>query len=146
MRVIPKGSSSTRNESRRRRCSAFCSPPSPAMTGLSTASIPLLPRQIMSVWGPLPRSMPPRRPTLGKQRQGSTMDNENTPGHGKGLLQHGADTPQVGGDSDSPLLVALGVSKSFGGVIAVDNVDFAVGPGESIGLVGPNGAGKTRSE
>jgi branched-chain amino acid transport system ATP-binding protein len=71
------------------------------------------------------------------------MDNENTPGHGKGLLQHGADAPQVGGDSDSPLLVAVGVSKSFGGVIAVDNVDFAVGPGESIGLVGPNGAGKT---
>jgi branched-chain amino acid transport system ATP-binding protein len=35
------------------------------------------------------------------------------------------------------------LSKSFGGVVAVDHVDFNIGPGESVGLVGPNGAGKT---
>ena len=43
----------------------------------------------------------------------------------------------------SPLLELRGVSKSFGGVHAVDNVSFSIDPGELVGLIGPNGAGKT---
>lgn len=35
------------------------------------------------------------------------------------------------------------VSKSFGGLRAVDNVSFKVEPGEIFGLIGPNGSGKT---
>ena len=42
-----------------------------------------------------------------------------------------------------PLLEVLDVSKSFGGVRAVQNVSFAVQPGEILGIIGPNGAGKT---
>ncbi|MHB1620249.1 MAG: ABC transporter ATP-binding protein [Sulfuricella sp.] len=38
---------------------------------------------------------------------------------------------------------AHGLSKNFGPVQAVRNVDFAVSPGEIFGLVGPDGAGKT---
>src|SRR3974390_112310 len=43
----------------------------------------------------------------------------------------------------APLLSLRSVSKSFGGVIAVQEITFDVRPGESVGLVGPNGAGKT---
>lgn len=41
------------------------------------------------------------------------------------------------------LLVADGVSKSFGGVRALSNVSFSVAEGEIVGLMGANGAGKT---
>jgi branched-chain amino acid transport system ATP-binding protein len=46
--------------------------------------------------------------------------------------------------ADGPVLLSIkNVSKSFGGVRAVHDISFDVGPGESVGLVGPNGAGKT---
>ena len=43
----------------------------------------------------------------------------------------------------TPLLSMQGVSKSFGGILAVHGMTFDVFAGESVGLVGPNGAGKT---
>ena len=35
------------------------------------------------------------------------------------------------------------VTKTFGGLVAVYNVDFEINEGEIVGLIGPNGAGKT---
>jgi len=41
------------------------------------------------------------------------------------------------------VLAVTGLAKSFGGVRAVDGVDFALEPGELLALIGPNGAGKS---
>ncbi|MCB1466030.1 MAG: ABC transporter ATP-binding protein [Rhizobiaceae bacterium] len=43
----------------------------------------------------------------------------------------------------TPLLTTRGLSRSFGGLKAVDKVDFDVMPGEIRAVIGPNGAGKT---
>lgn len=43
----------------------------------------------------------------------------------------------------APLAEMIGVSKSYGGVEAVRNVDVTVGPGEVQALLGENGAGKS---
>ncbi len=42
-----------------------------------------------------------------------------------------------------PILSATGMSKFFGGLTAVDNVDLAIYPGEVVALLGDNGAGKS---
>ena len=41
------------------------------------------------------------------------------------------------------LLVAHGITKQFGGIVALEDVSIDVAPGEAVGLIGPNGAGKT---
>jgi len=42
-----------------------------------------------------------------------------------------------------PLLVVEGVSKAFGGVLALSAVNLEVYPGDILGIIGPNGSGKT---
>src|SRR6516225_9361596 len=42
-----------------------------------------------------------------------------------------------------PVIQVLKVRKAYGRTVAVDEVSFAVQPGEIFGLIGPNGAGKT---
>jgi branched-chain amino acid transport system ATP-binding protein len=46
-------------------------------------------------------------------------------------------------DPGSALLAGTGLCKRFGALTVLDGVDFAVAPGEAVGIVGPNGAGKT---
>jgi ABC-type branched-subunit amino acid transport system ATPase component len=45
--------------------------------------------------------------------------------------------------SDDPLLAVDGLEKHFGGITAVDGVEFEIEEGTIVGLIGPNGAGKT---
>jgi branched-chain amino acid transport system permease protein len=46
-------------------------------------------------------------------------------------------------DPAKPLLEIKGLSKSFGGIHAVRNIDLTVMPGTIVGIIGPNGSGKT---
>ncbi|MDR3629657.1 MAG: ATP-binding cassette domain-containing protein [Desulfocapsaceae bacterium] len=48
-------------------------------------------------------------------------------------------------DTPHPAIRALGLSKQFGALTAVEDLRFDVHPGEIFGLVGPDGAGKTTS-
>jgi branched-chain amino acid transport system ATP-binding protein len=43
----------------------------------------------------------------------------------------------------TPLLEVRGVTRSFGGVMALDHLDLVVKQNEILGLIGPNGSGKT---
>ncbi len=52
-------------------------------------------------------------------------------------------TQAMGGGGLPPLLELSGVSKSFGGIAALKDVDFVLRAGEIHGLVGENGAGKS---
>jgi branched-chain amino acid transport system ATP-binding protein len=45
--------------------------------------------------------------------------------------------------TDEPLLAARGLTKRFGGVAALDDLNLDVRNGEILGLIGPNGSGKT---
>ena len=41
------------------------------------------------------------------------------------------------------LLEVKGITKVFGGLVAVEKVEFKVNEGEIVSIIGPNGAGKT---
>ena len=46
-------------------------------------------------------------------------------------------------DAATHLLEARGLTRKFGGVVALDHLDLVIKPNEILGLIGPNGSGKT---
>ena len=50
---------------------------------------------------------------------------------------------QVAKKTQTPMIVARGLTKKYEDFVAVDGIDFVVNKGESFGLLGPNGAGKS---
>ncbi|MCK7508491.1 MAG: ATP-binding cassette domain-containing protein [Desulfobacterales bacterium] len=44
---------------------------------------------------------------------------------------------------NEPIVLAMGLRKSFGDIAAVEDVSFSIEPGELFGFLGPNGAGET---
>ena len=54
-----------------------------------------------------------------------------------------ADAGASGGSDAQPILSTEALTVRFGGLLALDNVDFAAMPGELRAVIGPNGAGKS---
>ena len=46
-------------------------------------------------------------------------------------------------DAAPAVLEVVGIRKSFGGILALDDVSFSMKQGEVLGIIGPNGSGKT---
>ena len=61
----------------------------------------------------------------------------------EGHAGHAARPLDAGGCRDAAARRDMGLSRNFGGLKAVDKVDFTLMPGEIRALIGPNGAGKT---
>jgi ABC-type branched-subunit amino acid transport system ATPase component/ABC-type branched-subunit amino acid transport system permease subunit len=77
-----------------------------------------------------------------RQKHLSDADAKVTAEPRSGALVMAARVPVTTEHSDI-LLKVSGLSKSFGGLKAVQNVSFDVRRGEILGIIGPNGAGKT---
>ena len=64
-------------------------------------------------------------------------------GNGEGAAGGGGNGGGNGGGDGGRVLDAANVSKEFGGLVAVNNVSFAIEPLSIVSIIGPNGAGKT---
>src|SRR5258708_7603696 len=59
------------------------------------------------------------------------------------MPEHRRESGELTVASQAPAIAVANVSKSFGGITAVDGVSFVVSRGEIVALAGENGAGKS---
>ena len=60
-----------------------------------------------------------------------------------GSLESPRDDAEAAKGRNGAVLEAMGVVKAFGGLVAVDSVDFQIPEKSIVSIIGPNGAGKT---
>jgi branched-chain amino acid transport system permease protein len=77
------------------------------------------------LWPPLMRLLPVRSHALAPPVPAAELPKRTLPARG------------------TPILTLEGVRRTFGGLVAVNDVSFSVKAGEIVGLIGPNGAGKS---
>lgn len=88
---------------------------------------------LMTAWQAIRRKFGPKDAGSGMHADGSESDPADAP-------LPAVSTPVPVGET---ILEVSGLTKRYGGVVAVDEVSFAVPAGRIMGLIGPNGAGKT---
>lgn len=72
-------------------------------------------------------------------RKGGARETAASPWWSAAPLLDKKEKPQ----KDSTLLRVKAIRKQFGGLVAVNDIDFSVNAGQIVGLIGPNGAGKS---
>ena len=73
----------------------------------------------------------------------ATKDKGNGASPFAGARARQALAARAAGEQRDPILEVRGLTKRFGGILAVDDVSFKLYPDQILGLIGPNGAGKT---
>ena len=91
---------------------------------------------------PTPKELAPGEPAPEEPAIGE-IDLRLRPAPGAPTLHLQAAAGRADGGRVEDLLVVEGLSKRFGGTLAVDGVSFSVAEGDRLGIIGPNGAGKT---
>jgi branched-chain amino acid transport system ATP-binding protein len=93
--------------------------------------------------GPMPENSnenPPERRERDANAPIAAASNANTP---NADAANGAGTNAAAANGGTKILEARGITKVFGGLVAVNSVDFDIPERAIVSLIGPNGAGKT---
>jgi branched-chain amino acid transport system permease protein len=82
-------------------------------------------------------------PARGRQEALSVDQQSVAPTRGGFVADFAIAEPDSTIAPDDPLLDVTNLTKRFGGVVAADNINLQVYPGEIVSIIGPNGSGKT---
>ena len=95
---------------------------------------------VRTAWAAIRRRVGPKAADATGDVPGAASDEAASGGPAAPPTLPAVSTPVTAGDR---ILEVRGLTKRYGGVVAVDDVSFTVPAGRIMGLIGPNGAGKT---